>query len=245
ADGVLVICIGPATRLARYVQAQPKRYRAEITLGATSSTDDCDGKIIPTPKGKPAPEDKLRDTLRRFVGKIKQVPPVHSAVHVAGRRAYKLARAGKQPQRPPRPVVIHAVELVRYEYPTLEIDVRCGSGTYIRSLARDIGTALGVGGYCSSLTRMEVGGFYISDATSLEELSPARDLISPLAALENHQKVKASPAIVNRLRNGNPVELPEGPPGEVAVINELGQLVAIATIEDDGRTLRPTKVFIS
>ena len=133
---------------------------------------------------------------------------------------------------------------MRYEYPTLEIDVRCGSGTYIRSLARDIGTALGVGGYCSGLMRTEVGTFRIADAVGLEKLSPQRNLICPLAALENHYKVEASEAIISRLKHGSSVELPEGPPGEAAVVNELGQLIAIAIIEDDGRTLRPTKVFV-
>ena len=87
AEGVLVVCIGPATRLGRYVQAQPKRYQAVITLGATSSTDDRDGEISPIPKGKPASEKNLRDTLRRFVGEIQQIPPAYSAVHVDGRRA--------------------------------------------------------------------------------------------------------------------------------------------------------------
>jgi len=242
AEGVLVICVGPATRLASYVQLAPKRYLAEITLGATSTTDDSEGEIAPTPDAAPPGEPAVHDALASFVGLIQQVPPAHSAVHVDGRRAYKLARAGEDVQLAPRPVTIHDIALVAYEYPLLTIDVRCGSGTYIRSLARDIGAALGVGGYCSKLTRTEVGPFHLDAAKAPDGLNAEADLIPPLAALDSLGKIAIDNKGVAKLQMGQSIRLPEDAPcGEVAAVGPDGRLVAIASAEP-GR-LRPTKVF--
>ena len=123
AEGVLVLCVGQATRLASFVQAQLKEYHAAITLGATSTTDDPEGEITPAPVGAAPRWRRVADALADFVGRIEQTPPVHSAVHVGGRRAYKLARAGKEPHLPARTVTIHSIKLVRYEYPLLEMAV--------------------------------------------------------------------------------------------------------------------------
>jgi tRNA pseudouridine55 synthase len=242
AEGVLVICVGPATRLASYVQAAPKRYVAEITLGATSTTEDSEGEIAPTPDAAPPSEAAVRTALAGFAGDIQQVPPAHSAVHVNGRRAYKLARAGEDVQLPPRPVTVHEIALVRYAYPLLTIDVRCGSGTYIRSLARDIGAALGAGGYCSKLTRTEVGLFHLDAAKTPDDLDPEADMLPPLIALESLEKVVVDEEGVAKLLLGQSVSLPDNAPcGEVAAVGPDGRLLALASAEP-GR-LRPSKVF--
>lgn len=244
ADGVLVVCVGPATRLADYVQNRPKRYTAEITLGATSSTDDTEGKI--TPRSAAAPEaDAIEKTLRSFVGEIQQRPPIHSAVHVNGRRAYKLARAGEEIELPARAVSVYSIDIVKYDYPSLTIDVSCGSGTYIRSLARDIGEALGVGGYCSKLTRTAVGGFLLADAVDVEKVSPQSEhLISPLAVLENMPKVQIDASEITAICLGRFLRSPQPlSPGEAAAVDCDGNLAAIMTVQQDGMTLKPDKVF--
>ena len=252
AEGVLVICLGPATRLARYVQVQPKRYAARIMLGASSTTDDPEGQIARTLDAQPPPEAAVRETLERFVGEIDQVPPAHSAVHVDGQRAYKLARSGESVTIASRRVTIHSIDLLRYAYPELEIDVRCASGTYIRSLARDIGADLGVGGYCSMLTRTEIGSFMLTDAIDVAAIDPQRDIASPLLAVADLPLAVADDAGIRRLALGQTiaVENLQGPPAvgtgqEVAVVDEGGRLVAIAKLDPAGSVLKPSKVFLN
>jgi len=247
AEGVLVLCAGPATRLAQYVQAQAKRYRAEITLGSTSSTDDSEGLMTSCPPAAIAGKDEMRRILAEFVGTIQQTPPAYSAVHVNGRRAYKLARAGRRPDLSPRSVTVHEIGLLHYDWPVLEIEVRCAAGTYIRALARDIGAALGTGGYCSRLTRTEVGIFHLERAVSVEELDPARDLISPLLALGALPQVAVEPADRSRVLNGRSVPLKAvalpARVDEVALIDRAGRLLALAAIDRGQGIAKPTRVF--
>ena len=243
AGGVLVVCVGAATRLADYVQRQPKRYTAGIVLGVTSTTDDSEGEIAADPAVRAAPQDAVLEAIARFVGEIEQVPPAHSAVHVDGRRAYKLARAGERVNLKPRTVSVHAIELLDYDFPHLELDVRCGSGTYIRALARDIGAALGVGGYCGHLTRTEVGPFTIDAATPPDRLDLSRDLADPLLAVQDMPRVTVSPPQADLIRTGRRVRHAHAPDhGEVAVVDDAGRLLAIAAVVDGG-ALQPTKVF--
>ena len=246
AEGVLVLCAGPATRLAEHVQAQPKRYLARITLGATSTTDDVEGEITEGPSRQEPERRAVAEVLRRFVGEIRQVPPAHSAVHVNGRRAYELARKGEAVNLKPRRVAVHSIDVVRCDWPLVEIDVRCGAGTYIRALARDVGAALGVGGYCSGLTRTEVGPFRLDAAVKPDELEPARHLLGPLAALGTLQRIRLHERDERLLRLGRSVSLwPARASAEAraAVVNRQGDLIAIARVDPDGRTLRPSKVF--
>lgn len=244
AEGVLVVCVGPATRLADYVRGYPKRYIADVTLGATSTTDDPEGEITErSPLDAPPLRSELENVLQRFVGRIRQVPPVHSAVHVDGRRAYQLARAGERVNLPPREVTIHRIDMLSYDYPNLQIDVRCEGGTYIRALGRDIAAQLGVGGYCSKLIRTEVGPFRLQGSVSIDELDPQRDLLDALSALKDLPHIAAGTDQIERVRNGNWVELSEViVTGEVAVVDERGRLLAIARI-DEHRRLIPQKVF--
>lgn len=257
AEGVLVLCVGAATRLAQYVQRQPKRYRAAVTLGAASSTDDPTGEIAAadaaTAGAAPPPEEAVRSVVAEFVGAILQVPPSHSAVHVEGRRAYQLARRGEAPALAARPVHVHSIEVLRYEYPVLELDVRCGGGTYIRALARDIGRELGVGGYCSALARTEIGPFRAEDAVRAEDMDPHSHLLSPLAALADMPTFTLSAQECARLAMGQTIPFSKADgtlsvglgsgiaarTSEVAVLGPGGDLIAIASVGADGKTIRP------
>jgi tRNA pseudouridine55 synthase len=242
ASGVLVLCIGRATRLADFVQAQPKRYRAEVTLGAVSRTDDTEGPITTVTDAAPPSPPAVAEAVRAFVGRIEQVPPAHSAVHVDGKRAYDLARKGDAPDLPARPVEVRRIEVLDYAWPRLTIEVACGSGTYIRSLARDLGAALGVGGYCSRLVRTAVGAFEIGSAIAPDQLNFARDLIAPLAGLGDLPQVTIDAEGAALVLNGRPVPAAGAvPSGTVALIGPDGRLLAIA--EADDNRLRPAKVF--
>ena len=255
AQGVLVICLGKATRLAEYVQHQPKRYRAGIILGASSETDDPQGPITPMPDATPPAPDQLADVLATFVGTIQQTPPAHSAVHVEGQRAYKLARAGEEVRMAPRPVTIHSIELLGYEYPRFDMDVSCGSGTYIRSLARDIGAACGSAAYCRELVRTAIGSFTLERAVGLDSLDIARDLIEPLAGLAGMPRVTIDSHARAALVMGKTVAMDHPvPPGELVVVDEQGVLVAIAmraggpnaarSAVTSENAIRPTKVLV-
>src|SRR5262245_31993777 len=146
ATGVLVICVGAATKFADVVQALGKTYRSQFRLGATSDTDDADGTMTLVPEAVPPSEASLRAALAGFVGVVEQLPPAYSALKVAGRRAHDLARRGETVELKPRPVRIDVVRLLGYEWPFADVEVDCGKGTYIRSIARDLGANLGCGG---------------------------------------------------------------------------------------------------
>lgn len=175
ATGLLVVLVGRATRLCEQVMADDKEYLATLDLASVSPTDDLESHPEPVEvKDIPNRADVER-TLAQFVGLIEQVPPAHSAMKVAGRRAYELARSGRDPQLRARPVRIDAIEVLRYEFPTLEVRVTCGKGTYIRSLARDIGKALRTGGMLCALRRTRIGTRHVRDARRLDQLPEAID----------------------------------------------------------------------
>jgi len=174
ATGVLVVCIGRrATRLVPQLMAGAKRYTATIDFSATSQTDDAEGPLEPVEWSRetPVPRNEIEQVLHNeFTGEIMQAPPAHSAMKVGGRRAYKLARKGDAVKLEPRPVMIHSIDIVEYEWPRLVIDVRCGKGTYIRSLARDLGRALGGGAHLAALRRTAVGEYTIEQAVRLDDV---------------------------------------------------------------------------
>lgn len=169
ATGVVVVLVGrAATRLCDVIMAGEKRYTAEVDLAHRSTTDDLEGELTEISLLRAPSIDEVRAACGRFVGTVDQIPPAHSAIWIAGERAYELARAGKDPEMKPRPVFIRSIEVVEYAFPRLVLDVRCGKGTYIRSLARDIGAALGAGGMLAGLRRTAVGEFTIDRAVMLD-----------------------------------------------------------------------------
>jgi tRNA pseudouridine55 synthase len=170
ATGVLVVALGRATKLIDRFMETDKRYVTQIDLSAFSTTDDLEGELEPVEAPRPPSLDDVRLALGAFTGAFAQRPPAYSAVKVRGRRAYKLARAGHEVTLPARPVVMHSVIVTGYEYPLLELQLHCGKGLYVRSLARDLGTALGTGGFCRSIRRTAVGPFTESMAVPLDRV---------------------------------------------------------------------------
>jgi tRNA pseudouridine55 synthase len=164
ATGLLPILIGEATKLTAYVQGQDKEYLATVRLGVTTDTLDATGQVMRERPVPPLSAHDLRAVLDRFVGEIAQVPPMFSALHAGGRRLHELARAGIEVERPPRRVRIHSLEVVEWAPPDLRLRVACSSGTYVRSLAADVGEALGCGGHVAALVRTRVGAFSLDEA---------------------------------------------------------------------------------
>jgi tRNA pseudouridine55 synthase len=252
ATGLLVVCLGRATRLAEYVQRMAKTYRAGLLLGARSDTDDADGNITPV-AGATAPDAAaLAACLAGFVGIIAQVPPAFSAAKVTGRRAYDLARTGQEVALQSRPVTIHSLVVLSYVYPHLELEIHCGKGTYIRSLARDLGTRLGCGALVGSLRRTRVGPFAVEDAVTLDaspETVRAR-LLPVESAVAELPQVRLAGAKVTRLCQGQTIPLgagqlsPSVPAGaEVLVLDGSERAVVIALFDAARQTLRPGKVL--
>ena len=170
ATGVLVVALGAATRKLSHFMATEKRYCTVVDLSAFTGTDDREGTREEVEVAAPPSEQDVRTVLEGFVGEIEQRPPAYSAVKVGGRRAYALSRRGREPDLSPRTVVVHGIDLVRYDWPLVEIDLRCGKGFYVRSLARDLGRALGTGGHCHSLRRTAVGPFSESESARLDDV---------------------------------------------------------------------------
>ncbi len=176
ATGVLVLCLGSATKVVDRLMATRKRYLADVDLSRVSSTDDGEGTITPMDVPRPPARDEVESALAQFVGTIKQRPPAHSAIWIDGARAYHLARAGAAPEMKEREIVVHAITIMDYAWPILRLDIDCGKGTYIRSLARDIGVVLGTGGMLAALRRTAVGEFTIERAVSPETLPETIEL---------------------------------------------------------------------
>jgi tRNA pseudouridine55 synthase len=250
ATGVLVLCLGSATRLAEYVQDMDKTYRAGLRLGARSDTDDADGAVIPVSVAAPPDRAAVERALRELVGEIEQIPPAYSAAKVSGRRAYDLARRGRDVALAARRVQVYAIDLLTYDYPRLEIEVRCGKGTYIRSLARDLGERLGCGGYVEALRRISVGPFSVDEAVPLgADAAAAQAKVLPnSAALSDLPRLTLGAAEIERLRHGNAVNIPRSadPAGTkpmVAVFGGAEELVAVGVIDRAAGLLRPERVF--
>lgn len=170
ATGVLVVLVSKCTPLCNVIMVGQKEYAAEIDLSAFTTTDDAEGPREEVRVATPPTREQIEAVLRQFVGEIMQMPPAFSALKVGGRKACDMAREGEAPPLAARPVRIDAIEVRRYEWPRLAVHVTSGKGVYIRSLARDIGTALGTGGYLTALRRTRVGQFVLAEAKTLDEL---------------------------------------------------------------------------
>ena len=247
ATGVLVLCLGDATRLIEYVQRMPKRYLATFLLGRSSPTEDVEGPVAELPDAPvPAPAD-VRSAAERLVGRIEQRPPAFSALKVAGQRAYDLARRGKAVELRPRPVVVYRLDVRDYAYPRLELEIECGSGTYVRSLGRDLAESLGTAAVMSELTRTAVGSFAIENAVAPDRLTES-DWTSHLApmrrAVESLPSVTISEGELDEIRHGRSIARPRSPAegDEFAAIGPSGELVAILAARG-ADLLGPTKNF--
>ncbi len=259
AEGVLPICLGQATRMVEYLVDAPKTYRAQIRLGVTTDTYDAWGTITATADPSGVNEAMLRETLPAFVGEIDQVPPMYSALKHQGIPLYRYARAGETVQRQPRRVVIHRLELLGYAPPIATVEVECGRGAYIRTLAHDLGRALGCGAHLDSLLRTRLGTFSLAAAANPDALRQAfrsgtwQDLLLPIdSVLLDWPAAIIGEASERLTRLGRPLTLPStaaarrmnlrrGMPCRAYSLG--GFLVAILRYEGGHALWRPEKVF--
>lgn len=252
AAGVLPVFVGNATRLVEYHMADDKAYRALVAFGARSTTDDLDGELSPT--GQAPGRTEVEGALSGFRGSIEQVPPDYSAVRVAGRKAYEIARHGEKPELRSRRVTIHRIELVAWDEadpmrPVATIEVGCSAGTYIRAIARDLGDLLGSGGYLAALTRTASGPFTLDAAHSLDEVRAAlangrvEGMLLPMDTGLAFPELTLSPEELVPFARGQQLRRAGALPGEglVRVRDGGGRLVAIARVADG--VLAPEKVF--
>ena len=251
ATGVLLVCIGRATRVSEYLMASPKEYLVGVRLGISTTTHDADGKVVHTAEVD-VNRRQVEEAMSRFVGSISQVPPMYSAIKRGGRRLYELARQGAKVKLPPRQVEVYELRLLAWSPPDLQMAVRCGAGTYVRALVRDLGEVLGCGAHVIALRRTRSGRFTDRDAVPLERLAEAFEsgdvgsLLYPLeVALEHLPSVRLDAADARRLAAGSWVECPAAPvEGEVRVYAPGGELIAVAFRDPRSGQLRPRKVFV-
>jgi tRNA pseudouridine55 synthase len=255
ATGVLLVCVGQATRVVEYLTAGQKVYRAEAQLGVTTDTYDADGAVTTTAPVPPLTADNLRAALASFVGEIQQRPPAYSAIKQDGEAAYRKARRGESVELPARSVTIHDIALLDWDPANarLTIEVACGPGTYIRSLTHDLGQALGCGAVLTRLTRTRSSQFVVEDAVDLDTLAEAvrsgdlaRYLHPIAAALQKLTRVPVDAEQVARLVHGLCVPCPTPP--EIATgyaVDANDAVVAILTYDAANAAWRPHKVFVT
>ncbi len=252
ATGVLILCVGAATRLSEYVMHGTKRYHARVRLGETTDTYDAEGEIVQTRDASHVTREDVERALVNFMGDIQQIPPMYSAIKQGGRKLYDLARAGETVEREPRAVRIDALTVIDWQpefTPEFTLDVTCSAGTYIRSLAYDLGEALGVGAHLAGLVRTASGVFTLENAVPLDTLliDPSQHLIPPSEALKDYPALVLDAADEQAVRYGRAVErdlvVARGlVDGTIAMAYDAaGQLIAVLRAE--GGWLKPQKVF--
>ena len=236
ATGVLLVGLGRATRLLRFLQETTKEYRGTVAFGVATSTLDASGDVLEQ-KPMPLTRDEVEATATRFVGDIEQLPPMVSAVKIGGRRLHELARKGEDVERAPRPVHIDRLDVEAFEdgpYPRATVLVECSSGTYIRSLAADLGTALGGTAHLADLRRLRVGSFTLDEASSIEriEAEPDTVVLAPVIATRDLQRVDVDVEQARAVAHGvtfpapSLAPNPDGP-GPFAIVGPDGDLLAV------------------
>ena len=250
ASGVLVVLIGPAVRLSEFVSAEDKRYQATIHLGSSTETYDAEGPISTPEQVVDISQEAFEDLLNSFEGEIEQTPPPYSAVKVQGKKAYELARKGEEVNLEPRIIQVHSLELLEWVLPEVVVDVHCSSGTYVRSLANDIGEQLGVGAHLTGLRRTKSGHFTLKDAVSMRQLRDdfengtwASSLIPAAEALGDWPTIELDEKQLKLVVNGNRIPVEGEATGMARAISQQGDLVAILDV--DGDEWQPKKVFFT
>ena len=256
ASGVLPICFGQATRLMDHVVDSVKIYRAEITLGITTTTYDAEGEVVKTKDIPTITQKMVEESLKPWIGAVNQTPPMYSAIKVDGKRLYKLARAGLEVERKTRTVEIDRITILEFDYPKLIIEVECGKGTYIRSLAHDLGESLGCGGHIADLARLFCGSFPVEQSVTLEQLEQAvqgpdgwQKYLYPLdRVLMNLKSITLGIKAEEQIRHGRPLSSDGLESGadhqeERRAYNSQGIFMALARFDSITNTWQPLKVF--
>ena len=250
ASGVLPIALGEATKTVPFVMEGRKEYRFTLRLGEARSTDDAEGEVTATSDARPT-DQEIRRVLPRFIGRIEQTPPAYSALKIAGRRAYDLARAGEAIELKPRQVSVERLDFVaRPDADHADFVVACGKGTYIRSLGRDLAQAVGTVGYLAALRRTAAGPFREERAISLSKLLalghiPALlGVLAPVAtALDDIPALALTETQADRLRQGQPVLLTRDAPPPGALLRAEAGSKLVALVRSDGAAVKPVRVF--
>jgi len=233
-SGLLVLAVGPATRLLRFLALEPKEYVGTFRLGETTNTQDAEGEVVERRDVGALTLEQIRDAAREFVGQILQVPPMYSAVKIQGKKLYEYARRGEDVPREPRPIRVFRFDILSYDPPDAEFRVQCSGGTYVRTLAHDLGEKLGVGAHLRQLRRTACGAFRVEDAVTVDDLSE-EDLIPPEEALDPMPVIRLPRPLANLVQNGNLVRAPVMAPTEfVGFLGPEGELIAIAEETPEG-----------
>lgn len=250
ASGVLVILIGPAVRLSEYVSASDKRYQATIRLGSSTDTYDGEGSITESVPVGDITEEQFDEILQQFVGEMEQVPPPYSAIKVKGRKAYEMAREGEEVDLEPRVINVYSLDVLEWAPPEAVIDVYCSSGTYVRSLANDLGKSLGTGAHLVGLRRTKSGRFTLRDAVPLRRLQESFDagnwykfLIPAAEALADWPMVELDADQVELIRHGHRVSADPGQKGWARGVSQQGDLVSLMEVDEESGEWQPRKVF--
>jgi tRNA pseudouridine55 synthase len=254
ATGLLPLCLLEATKLVPYLMPEPKTYRAQVKLGVTTDTQDATGEVIARCEARPAPE-QIFQAATRFVGEVTQVPPRYSAVHYQGERAYRLARRGEVVELAPRTVTIYDLIVDELMIPEFIMTVKCSQGTYIRTLAQDLGESLGCGAHLAALRRLAVGPFKVDDALPMAAMAElgqeelASRIIPLIACLPGMRPIEVDAAAARQLRQGRPLEhgAADFHDGERVQVLADAELVAVAQVKNLTlqAVLAPVRVFLN
>ncbi len=253
ASGVLPVCVGQATRVAEYLSESGKAYQAEIVFGTATDTYDAEGRVTATASTSELTLHMIEEALEHFRGSLMQYPPRYSAIKIQGQPAYKRARAGETIELEPRHIVIYMLEILEWIPPRLTVNIQCSKGTYIRSLAHDLGMQAGCYAYLASLVRTRSGPFTISESISLEQVAEAADsgtiqrYIFPIdKAIEQYPIMELDAETVERVKHGNTFSHEQANNSSLArVYDGSGTLIAIAEWDEEKQAWHPRKVFVS
>ncbi len=253
ATGVLPICLGEATKVSAFLLDADKRYQVRIKLGETTATADAEGEILQSRDFSAVTEQRLREVMEDFIGEIDQLPPMYSAVKHEGQRLYKLARAGQEVERKPRSITIYSLNLIDFSLPFVEMDVACSKGTYVRTLAEDIGEALGCGAHVSELRRTSVGCFS-GESITVEALEKVAEqgfdaldaLLLPMdSALPDWPRIDLNADLEYYVRQGQPVQIARAPAsGYLRLYGAQKDFIGVGYIQADGR-VAPKRLIVS
>jgi len=250
ASGVLILCLGQATRLSEFLSTASKRYQAVIRFGSATDTYDADGEVLHQTGNAPTRKE-IEEILPEFMGEIDQVPPPFSAIKIGGAKSYELAREGKKVDLGPRQVIIYDLKFISYKPPDLALEIECSAGTYIRSLAYDLGERVSTGAHLAALRRIKSGPFTIDDAIPFPKLEVGflvdkweKYIVPAVDALPDLPVVKVNQEDLDHVKFGHQISANPGSSGLARAVSKDGELVAILEAVEDGTLWHPRKVFL-